>query len=99
MTDTLSVRIPEEDAIEIDTISQLERKSKSGTLRDILNIGIKQKKLEIAITKFVNKEITIAKAAEIAALPLTVLMDILSEKKISFHYSINELKEDFKDLI
>ncbi len=99
MADTVSVRIPEEDSIEINTISKLENKSKSNTLRDILNIGIKEKKLEIAIKKFLKKEITINKAAEITGIPLTLFMDILSERKISFHYTTKELEEDFEGLI
>ncbi len=99
MTETLSVRIPEEDVLEIEKISKLDNKSRSVTLRDILDRGIKEKKLEIAINKFTRKEVTVGKAAEIATLPLTVFMDILSERKISFHYTINELKEDFEGLM
>ena len=89
MTDTLSVRIPEEDLIEIEKISKLEHKNKSNTLREILSSGIKEKKLEISIKKFVKKEITVTKAAEMAEIPLTTFMDLLSEKKISFHYTFN----------
>ncbi len=63
------------------------------------NAGIKERKLEIAISKFRNNDVTIAKAAQIASLPLTVFMEILSAKKINFHYTINELEEEFEGLI
>ncbi len=97
MAESVSVRIDGEDLLEIENISKVEKKSKSNVLRDILDIGIKEKKLEIAIKKFKNNEVTVTKAAEIANLPLTVFMDVLAEKKISFHYTIKELEEEFED--
>ena len=99
MAESVSVRIGGEDLLEIENLSKIENKSKSNVLRDILDIGIKEKKLEIAIKKFMNNEVTVAKAAEIANLSLTTFMDILSERKISFHYTIKELEEDFEGLI
>ncbi len=99
MSDTLSVRIPQEDLVEIESISKLEKKNKSSVLRDVLILGITEKKLEIALKKFTNKEVTVAKAAEIAGVPLTIFMDVLSERKISFHYGLKELEEDFEGLL
>ena len=54
----------------------------------------KEKKLEIAIKKFQNNEITASKASKIAGIPLTLFLDILRERNINLNYTINELKED-----
>ncbi|MBS3174907.1 UPF0175 family protein [Candidatus Woesearchaeota archaeon] len=99
MADTISVRIGDQEALEIENLSKLEKRSKSSILREVLESGIKQKKLELAIDKFSKNEATITKAAEIADLPLSTFMDLLSQRKISFHYTVKDLEDDFEGLI
>ena len=99
MTETVSVRIDKEDIEEIDKLSKLENKTKSSLLREILELGLKDKKLELALEKFRNKEASIGKAARIAEMPLSQFMDVLVQKNIEFHYGIKELEEDFEGLI
>ncbi len=59
----------------------------------------KEKKLEIAIKKFQNNEITASKASKIAGIPLTQFLDVLHKENIKFHYTTDELKEDTEDLL
>ena len=99
MAETVSVRIDKEDVKEIDKLSKLEKKTKSHLLREILELGIKDKKLELALEKFRNNEATAWKAARMADIPLTQFMDILVQKGIDFHYGVNEINEDFEGLI
>lgn len=99
MAETVSVRIDKEDVREIDNLSKLEKKTKSRLLREILELGLKDKKLELALEKFRNNEASVGKAARIAEIPLSQFMDVLVEKKIDFHYGIKELEEDFERLI
>ena len=99
MAETVSVRIDKEDIEEIDKLSKLENKTKSSLLREILELGLKDKKLELALEKFRNKEASIGKAARIAEMPLSQFMDVLVQKNIEFHYGIKELEEDFEGLI
>ncbi len=99
MEESISVRIPKEEMYEINRISEYENSNKSKILREILAKGIKQKKLEIALSKFQNSEASASKAAEIAGIPLTSFLDVLHKKGISFHYDLDDLKDDFKDII
>ncbi|MBI1936161.1 UPF0175 family protein [Candidatus Woesearchaeota archaeon] len=99
MAETVSVRLDKDDVKEIEELSKLEKKSKSDVLRDVLELGLKDKKLELALEKFRNKEASMGKAARIAEVPLTQFMDILVERNIDFHYGIKELEEDFEGLI
>ena len=96
MTETVSVRIDKMELKEIDKISKMEKKSKSNVLREIVDKGIKEKKLDIAIEKFRKNEATAWKAARLAGLPLSKFMDILVGRDINFHYGTKELKEDFE---
>ena len=99
MAETISVRVDKSDLKEINEISKLEKKTKSNVLREVLEKGIKEKKLEIALEKFRKNEASVGKAARMADMPLSLFMDILVEKKIDFHYGIKELEEDFEGLI
>jgi len=99
MSETVSVRIDKPELDEIEEISRLEKKSRSNILREVLEKGIMEKKLEIALEKFRNNEATAWKAAKIANMPLTQFMDILVQKGIDFHYGLKELREDFEGLI
>lgn len=99
MAETVSVRIDKSELKEINDISRLEKKTKSSVLREVLEKGIKEKKLELALEKFRKNEASVGKAARIAEMPLTQFMDVLVEKNIDFHYGIKELEEDFEGLI
>lgn len=98
MENTISVRIPKEELIKIQEISKYIKATKSAILRDVLEIGIKQKMLDLVLDKFQKNEITAWKAARLSKIPLTKFLDILKERKIEFHYGIEELREDFKNL-
>ena len=99
MEETISVRIPKEELEEINLILKYKKSTKSSVLREVLEKGIKEKKLEIALEKFQNNEATVSKAAKLAGIPLTLFLDILQKKGINFHYDIEDLKDDFADLL
>ena len=99
MAETVSVRIDKSELKEINDLSKIEKKTKSSVLREVLEKGLKEKKLELALEKFRNNEVTAWKAARMADIPLTIFMDILVQRGIDFHYGVKELKEDFEGLI
>jgi len=97
--ETVSIRMSRESLNEVDYISKLNKKKKAEILREIFNLGIKDKRLELALEKFRKKEATAAKASRIANIPLTEFFDVLKEQNLLFHYSKNEVEEEFKGLI
>ncbi len=99
MEENVSVRIGIEELREINRISQYRRTTKSAVLREVLSLGIKQKMLEIALEKFQKNEATAAKAAYIAGISLSEFLDVLHERGINYHYGVEELREDVKDLL
>ncbi|HIH25780.1 UPF0175 family protein [Candidatus Woesearchaeota archaeon] len=60
---------------------------------------IKNKKLDCAIKKFINNKSTITKASQITDISLSSFMELLSQKNISFHYTIKDLEDDFEGLL
>lgn len=99
MAETVSVRIDKPGLHEISELSRLEKKTKSTVLREVLEKGIRDKKLEIALQKFRDGGATAWQAARIAGIPLTGFLDVLVQRGIDFHYGLKELKEDFEGLI
>lgn len=95
----MSVRISKEELRQIETFLRYEKATKSALLRDIVERGIKEKKLAIALEKFRNEEVTVGKAAQLAGIPLTKFLDILKEKSLEFHYTVEELREDVEELV
>lgn len=98
MEESISVRIPKENLLEIKNISEEEKRKKSEVLRELLIRGIMEKKLEIALKKFQNNDATASKAAKIAGMPLTSFMDVLYKKGINLHYDVDELVKDFENV-
>ena len=98
MDETISVRIPVEDLKRLEKISQQAHLTKSAMLRDVLEIGIRQKMLQLALEKFQKEEVTAEKAAQLADIPLTRFLDILKENNIEFHYSMQDLVEEFEGI-
>ncbi len=98
MEENISVRIPAESMTEIDRILKYKKLNKSALLREILERGIKDKKIEVALEKFQSKEASALKASKIAGIPLTSFLDVLQQKGITFHYTLDDLREDMVDL-
>lgn len=97
MEETISVRISKEELRKIEEILKYEKSPRSHILREVLEKGIKEKRLEIALEMFQNNEATAWKAARLAGIPLIKFLDILKEKGLEFHYTEEELLEDFEE--
>ncbi len=99
MEDNVSVRIGKKEMNELTKLSQQERLTRSVLLREVLRLGIQQKRLEYALLKFQKHEATAAKAASIAGVPLTRFLDLLKERGLEFHYTKEDLLDDMKDFL
>ena len=93
------MRISQEQIKGIDFISKSAQKKKSETLREIVDLGLQQKRLDLALEKFQRKEATAWKASRMAGIPLTSFLDVLAERRIVFHYSKEDLQKDFRGFV
>lgn len=91
----ISVEVDEEFANALETLEQpyLDRPA---LLKNILFSGLKQYKLELAVQKYLEGEVSTWKAAEIAGVSLRKMNKILQEKGVEMHYSEESLKEDLE---
>jgi len=96
---SISIRIPIEEYKELKRLSDDSGMGRSTVIRDIIDRGIKDKKLDIAIDKYRKREVTLWKAARMADIPLTKFIDILNSEGLEFHYTSKEVSEEFEGLL
>ncbi len=75
MQSVMTVRLTQEDMEAIEDISERRKKDKSTTVRELVELG----KIYFAITEYKENKISIGKAAEIAGLAMSEMMDLLSK--------------------
>lgn len=94
----VSFRLPIEIEEDIEKIAHAQDSDKSKLIRELLIIGIKEKKLEEALKLYSQGKITLWKAAVLSGISLWKMIDIVAERKINLQYGKRELKEDLKAL-
>lgn len=92
---TISVEVDEEFAKALEVIGQpyLDRQT---LIKNILISGLKQYRIELAIQRYLEGEVSTWKAAEMAGTSLRKMNKILQEKGVEMHYSEKSLKEDLE---
>ncbi|MBI2147077.1 UPF0175 family protein [Candidatus Woesearchaeota archaeon] len=96
MTESISARVPEAVGRDIDFFTKQEHTDRSTFVRKLLTEAIAEKKVDYALKKYQEKEITIGKAAEMARIPLRKMIQIAADKGIPFQYSAKDLEKDIK---
>ena len=93
--ESIAVEVDEEFAKSLEEIKQpyLGRQT---LIKNILSLGLKQYRIELAIQKYLEGEISTWKASEIAGVSLRKMNKILQEKGVEMHYSEESLKEDLE---
>ncbi|MHA1785033.1 MAG: UPF0175 family protein [Candidatus Helarchaeota archaeon] len=92
MTEQLNLRINREVIQELEKLSKIINVNRTSLARKILIEGIEREKLNLAIQKYILKEISIGKAAEIAGLSIYELIDVFSKLGITSNISIDDFK-------
>ena len=70
--------------------------TKSTTLRKLLSVAIHEWKLDYYAKEYARGRITMARAAEEAAVPLWEMLDYARRHKIPAQYSLEDLQHDIK---
>jgi predicted HTH domain antitoxin len=92
----LNVRLAPELAEQIKEIAQEEKLARTDVVRQLLSEGAERWKLERAIRLYREGQITKARAAEIAGISLYDMHDVIRQRGIPLHYSLDEAREDMQ---
>lgn len=94
MQSIMTIRLPEEDIKIVEQISFGEKMDKSKTIRELLELG----KIYFAILKYKDGKISMGKAAEIANLSLSEMIDLLASLGIKSSLDILDYKEGLDNI-
>jgi len=85
----MTVILPQEDLRIIGEISKKQKKDKSTIVRELVELG----KIYFAITQYQENKISIGRASEIAGLPISEMMDLISKAGIKSKLEIEDYLE------
>ena len=96
MQKIISVRPTEEMEKKLERLLGIEKAGRSALIRRILDRGINEELKKYALELFKDKKVSLAKAAEIADISVREMMDLIKEKDIPLHITIEDIREDFE---
>ncbi|HJH27051.1 MAG TPA: hypothetical protein C5S37_09860 [Methanophagales archaeon] len=96
MQKIISIMPTEEIERKLERLIGIEKMERSALIRRILDIGIEEDLKKHALELFRDKKVSLAKAAEIADISVREMMDLIKEKGISLHITIEDVREDFE---
>ncbi|MBI1935645.1 UPF0175 family protein [Candidatus Woesearchaeota archaeon] len=97
--ENIAARVSESVVHDIDYVAQEENTDKSKVIRELLSNAIKEKLLELALTKYSKRKVSLGRAAELAKMPLADFMLRAAERRISISYSLDSLEDDFRSAL
>jgi len=94
-TKLMNTRVPVVIMNEVENIAREERTDKSSVVRKLLDRAINNWKLEKASNMYINKKVTLERAAEIAAVSVREMINYLKENELEIgNMSAKDLEED-----
>lgn len=97
MTRNVSVRLDEDLVREVDELAAMENIDRSQLLRYVFKQGLEQHRLELAITRYAEGELSVSEAADLAGVAVGEFMDKLVERGIQADLSITELEDSLEN--
>jgi predicted HTH domain antitoxin len=96
MQKVISIRPTTEIEKKLERLIRIDKAERSALIRRILDTGINEELKKRALELFRDKKVSLAKAAEIADISVREMMDLIREKGISLHISIEDIRGDFE---
>lgn len=93
MTKQMNLRLEEKLIKEFEELAKQENLDRSSLVKKILVEGLQQERLNFALQKYILKEISLERAAEIAKVSIYELLLKMSQLGISSNISLEDLKK------
>ena len=94
----VTTRVDEKDARDLAEVERVEKVERAEAVRKLLARGLRDWKIEFALKKLRKREVSIAKAAEIAGVSFSDMLDLMEKENIDIGYGQKELLNDFATL-
>lgn len=98
MSENISLRLPREILESLDDLAKKTRKDRSTLIRDMLDDGIKEKRIDLAVEQYRMGEVTGWKASKLAGVSLRRFYESLQARGVLIQYGEEDLEQDLKAL-
>ncbi|MCD6492416.1 MAG: UPF0175 family protein [Archaeoglobaceae archaeon] len=93
----ISVRSTSDLERKIRKLMEFEKSDKSSIIRKALEKGVNEELKRLALNLYIERKVSLAKAAEIAEISTRDLLKLIKERGLSLNITVEDLKKDFKE--
>jgi predicted HTH domain antitoxin len=93
----ISVRPTPDLERKIKKLMEFEKAEKSSIVRRALEKGLDEELKKVALNLYIEKKVSLAKAAEIAEIDIRDMIKIIGERGISLNITVEDLRKDFEE--
>ena len=90
-SELITLRTTKKVADLLEKLTSLENRKISDEARLVMEVGIKERLKQIALERYMKKEVTLEKAAEIAEISVWEMVELLENKKIPYNLDIGAI--------
>lgn len=98
-TKRISVTIPEDLLKESEELAEERLEDRSTVIRQLIAEGLKEEKKKKAVDMYMDKKVSLEKAAEIADVSIWKMLDLLREKNVPLRYDRREAEKEIEDIL
>jgi len=95
----VTARLKAELLKEIQEVAKEESIDRSSAIQRLLQIGLKEYRMERALNLYRDGKVTLWKAAELAGVSLREMMEAISARDIPYQYDLEALEEHVDELL
>ena len=92
----ISVRPTPELERKIKKLMEFEKADKSSIVRRAIERGFNEELKKLALTLYIERKVSLAKAAEIADISIRDMLELIKERGISLSVTVDDLRKDFE---
>ena len=78
---------------EVEELSEFEKKDRLSIIKEVFEIGIEEKRKEVALELYKKGDVSLEKGAEIAKLPLLDFIDLIEKEKIFRKIDVDNIRK------
>jgi len=93
----ISVRPSPDMERKIRKLMEFEKVDKSSIVRRALEKGLNEELKRLALNLYIERKVSLAKAAEIAEISIRDMIELIKERGISLNITIEDLRKDFEE--
>jgi len=96
-SDAFSTKLPSELERKIERLVKFEKADKASILRKALETGIEEELKKIALNLYLERKVSLAKAAEIAEISIRDMLKLIRDRGVSLNLTVEDLRKDFEE--